>query len=125
MLPALNKPTRVTRMTATAIDFMLTNSFIDSNFRTTIIKSDVSDHFPICFIIPSLKHQSKNETFYICKRIILPMSQLNCLYKGFLKLIGMKFKFIKTWMKPTKLFCINFLPYIIKVKTIFTKPLDN
>lgn len=70
MLPALNKPTQVTRMTATAIDFMLTNSFIDSNFRTTIIESDVSDHFPICFIIPSLKHQSKNETFYICKRII-------------------------------------------------------
>ena len=57
-------------MTATAIDHIFTNSFIDRNFKTAIIKTDVSDHFPICFIIPSLKHQTENETTCICKRII-------------------------------------------------------
>ena len=47
MITTLNKPIRVGKMTATVID---------RNFKTTIIKSD---HFPICFIIPSLKHQGK------------------------------------------------------------------
>ena len=41
------------------------------------------------------------------------MSQLNYLSIGFLNLISMKFKFMKTWMKPIKLFYIHFLPYII------------
>lgn len=41
------------------------------------------------------------------------MSQLNHLSIGFLNLISMKFKFMKTWMKPRKLFYIHFLPYII------------
>ena len=41
------------------------------------------------------------------------MSQLNHLSIGFLNLIGMKFKFMKTWMKPIKLFYIHFLPYMI------------
>ena len=99
-------------MTATAIDHIFTNSFIDRNFKTAIIKTDVSDHFPICFIIPSLKHQTENETFCICKRII-NNGQLNYLSKGFLKLIGMKLKFMNTWMKSIKLFYIDFLPYMV------------
>ena len=49
-IPTINKPTWVRRTTATTIDHILTNSFIDRNFKTTIFKSDVSDHFPICFI---------------------------------------------------------------------------
>ena len=68
MIPTINKPTRVTRTTATAIDHILTNSFIDRNFKTTIFKSDTSDHFPICFIIPSTKTKIENKTtFYFQK----------------------------------------------------------
>ena len=44
----INKPTRVTRKTATAIYHIITNSFVENTFKTAIIKSDVSDHFPIC-----------------------------------------------------------------------------
>ena len=32
MIPTINKPTRVTKTTATAVDHILTNSFADSNF---------------------------------------------------------------------------------------------
>ena len=53
MIPTINKPNRITRTAATAIDHILTNSFIDRNLKTTVSKSDVSDHFPICFLIPS------------------------------------------------------------------------
>ena len=69
MIPTINKPTRVTRTTATAIDHILTNSFADRNFKTAIFKSDVSDHFPICFIIRSTKPKIENKTSFIFKRI--------------------------------------------------------
>ena len=41
MIPTINKPTRVTRKTATGIDHILTNSFIDTTIKKGIIKSDV------------------------------------------------------------------------------------
>ena len=69
MIPNINKHTRVTRTTATAIDHILTNSFIDKNFKTAVFKSDISDHFPICFMIPSTKCKIENKTSFIFKRI--------------------------------------------------------
>ena len=48
MIPTINKPTRVTKKTATAIDHIITNSFVENTFKTAVIKTDVSDHFPIC-----------------------------------------------------------------------------
>ena len=56
MIPTVNKPTRVTGKTATAIDYILTNSFIDTTIKTGIINSDVSDHFPICLLFPQKKY---------------------------------------------------------------------
>ena len=47
MIPIINKPTRVTRKSASAIDHIITNCFAESNFKAAIFKSDVSDHFPI------------------------------------------------------------------------------
>ena len=70
MIPTINKSTRVTRKTATAIDHILTNSFCDTDFKTAIYKCDVSDHFPICFIILSpSKQENVTETIFIAKRI--------------------------------------------------------
>ena len=69
MIPTINKPTRVTRTAGTAIDYILTNSFADRNFKTAIFKSDVSDHFPISFIIRSTKPKIENKTSFIKKRI--------------------------------------------------------
>ena len=39
-IPIINKPARVTRKTATAIDHILTNQFININFKTAIFKTD-------------------------------------------------------------------------------------
>ena len=46
LIPTVNKPTRVTRNTATAIDHIITNSIINAEFKTGIIQTDISDHFP-------------------------------------------------------------------------------
>ena len=44
MIPNINKPTCVTRNTATAIDHIITSTVIgDIQYRSVIIKIDVSD----------------------------------------------------------------------------------
>ena len=65
MMPTINKATRVTNETETAIDHILINSYTATIFKTAILKYDVSDHFPICIIITSPKFSSKNEYIYI------------------------------------------------------------
>ena len=50
MMPVINKQTRVTKNTATAIDHIFINSVTTAKFKTGIIKSDISDHFPIFFV---------------------------------------------------------------------------
>ena len=49
MVPVINKPTRVTRYTATAIDLMFINSIINNEIKSAITKADISDHFPMLF----------------------------------------------------------------------------
>ena len=70
MIPTINKPTRVTKKTATVIDHIITKSFVENTFKTAIIKSDVSGHFPICIFISSTNLFTKNDVIYQYKRII-------------------------------------------------------
>ena len=51
MIPAINKPTRLTSHTAAAIYNIITNPILNKNMESGIIKTDVSDHFPITFMI--------------------------------------------------------------------------
>ena len=46
MMSVINKPTRVTKNTATAIDHIFINSVTTTKFKTGIIKSDILDNFP-------------------------------------------------------------------------------
>ena len=69
MIPTINKPTRVTRKTTAAIDHILANSFINTAFKTAILKTDISDHFSICYLSQgSLPQESKDENTFIYKR---------------------------------------------------------
>ena len=74
MIPTINKPTRVTKHTATAIDNIITNCIINSDFKSAIVKTDLSNHFSIIFI---------NELM----RVPTPTDEMeNCVYKpGLLK----------------------------------------
>ena len=74
LIPTINKPARVTMKTATAIDYILTNSFVDTNFKSAIFKTDISDHFPICLFLPSPKVKKESETTFIYKRIVNTLS---------------------------------------------------
>ena len=56
MVPVINKPTRVTKTTVTAIDHIITNSLLYRTIDTGVIKLDISDHFPI-FLIPGTENK--------------------------------------------------------------------
>ena len=67
-VPLINRPTRVTRKSATCIDHILTNSFIDSEIEAGIFKNDMSDHFPVfCNIKANVSTNSYKTIIY--KRI--------------------------------------------------------
>ena len=70
MIPTRNKLTRVTTNTATLIDHTITNVVIDTDFKTEILKSCISDHFAItlAFQIGEKKMCHKSEQ-HIHKRI--------------------------------------------------------
>ena len=70
MIPMIIKPTRVTKKTATAIDHIITNCFVDTNFKTSIYKSGISDQFPISVFLSPMIHENKNELTYLYKRNI-------------------------------------------------------
>ena len=45
----MNGPTRVADHSATLIDNIITTEFLNETLKKGIIKTDVSDHFPIFF----------------------------------------------------------------------------
>ena len=71
LIPLTNKPTRVTRTNATAVDHILTNAFLNKQIETGIIKTEISDHFPIFLITdPITLSEIKNKRTLLYKRTI-------------------------------------------------------
>ena len=47
VLPVINRLTRITKTIKTAIDHILTNTILEFEVHSGIIKNDISDHFGI------------------------------------------------------------------------------
>ena len=71
MIPTINKPTRVTRNTATVIDHIITYTLIGGiQYMSGIVKTDVSDHFPVAFPLNTCERSKpENKAQFIYKRI--------------------------------------------------------
>ena len=69
MMPTINKPKRVTKKTATAIDHIITNSFVENTFKTAIIKTCFRSFSNLHFF-PSTNLFTKNDVIYQYKRTI-------------------------------------------------------
>ena len=76
-----NKPTRVTKKIATAIDDIFINSVTTSNFKTGIVKSDNSDDFLIFFVADYNTHLKKVKERYIFSRDLSSVSIEKLKYK--------------------------------------------
>ena len=59
---------RVNNNTATAIDHFFINSVTTTRFKTGIIKSDISDHFPIFFVADYNIHIKQTKERFIFRR---------------------------------------------------------
>ena len=59
-LPLIQRATRVTRTTATAIDHIITDAILESTMHSGIIKANISDHFPIFAILENSCNKNKN-----------------------------------------------------------------
>ena len=73
LVPTMNKPTRVTNKTISAIDHIITNSIYNNDFKTAIIRTDVSDHFAITYAFKlrsSMSSENHPKNKYLYKRII-------------------------------------------------------
>ena len=67
-IPLINKPARICKSSATIIDNILSNCIFDDTLKKAMIKSDISDHFPIIFIIQTRKNQRKCQNLVYNKR---------------------------------------------------------
>ena len=67
-IPLIDKPTRVSKNSATIIDNIFTNCIFDNTLKIAILKSDISDHFLVIFTIQTGKNQSKCQTLVYNKR---------------------------------------------------------
>ena len=68
-IPAINKPTRVTRKTSTIIDHIFSNLSVNTNFKK-IFKTDISGHFPSCLLQQTSTLKEENKATYITKTVI-------------------------------------------------------
>ena len=60
-LPLINKPTRVTKVYATFIDNISTNNIKHKGILSSILYTDITDHFPIGHILKNnVKHESSD-----------------------------------------------------------------
>ena len=51
LITTTNKPIRVGKNSATAIDHFITYYVLTCDFKTAILKADLTDHFPILFAL--------------------------------------------------------------------------
>ena len=47
LIPVINKATKVGKLSAMAIDHITTDYVLTCDFKTTILKTDLADYFPI------------------------------------------------------------------------------
>ena len=118
MIPTVNKPTWVTRKTATGTDHFFTNFVVDTVFKTAILKTDISDHFPIWYLSQySLPQENKDKNTFIHKRTY----DTECIESFQQKLYEIEWNKIETLQNPNesyKPFYKKFSHYLI---TIFLK----
>ena len=81
MMPVINKPTRVTKKTATTVDHIFINSVTTTRFKKGIIKSDISDHFPIFFVTDYNIHIKETKEHFIFRLDLSDISVEKFKYK--------------------------------------------
>ena len=73
LVPTINKTLGVTNKTISPIDYIITNSIFNNDFETPIIRTNISDHFPITYtykLRSSMGSESHQKDKYLYKCIV-------------------------------------------------------
>ena len=111
MIPTINKPTSVTKKTATAIDHIITNSFVENTFKTAIIKTDVSDHFQFALFSLQQTYLQKMMLSINIKESLM-IKKLKLFFKISINMTGIPLKPIRMLMKLTIISYRHFVLYL-------------
>ena len=68
-IPIKNHPTGISEHSASLIDNILTTNIFNYSLKKSIIKSDVSGHFPIFFLIQLAKEKLREDVIKIEKKV--------------------------------------------------------
>ena len=71
-VPVINKPTRISKHSASLIDHIVTNTFVNEALSLGIIKVDISDHFPVFLISEAKTVDIHAQPTFKIKRTINP-----------------------------------------------------
>ena len=66
-IPLIWKPTRIYKTNATIIDHIKTNNLLETDIKTGILKTDISEHFPV-FLFPKTVSANKHRAEAFIKR---------------------------------------------------------
>ena len=88
MIPIINNPTRVTINTATTTDHFITNAVVDIQFKSGIIRTNLSDHFPIIFVIQANEKVFEKHNEQLFKRDIMTKNKQTYFSKNCIKQQG-------------------------------------
>ena len=79
LIPTIDKPTRVRKNSATAIDHIITAHVFTCDFKTAILKTDLTDHFPIVIALKNnrLSQQHSELIIYTNVTIMKKVSTLS------------------------------------------------
>ena len=67
LIPLIHKPTRITKVSATIIDNILTN--LDSSVISKIVLTDISDHLPTILTANLSVKNKPHDKEYVYKRV--------------------------------------------------------
>ena len=90
LISTINKPTIVTNKKISASSREIINSVFNNDFKTAIIRTDISDHYPITYVFKlrsSMSSENHQKNRYLYKRIINESSNVDCV-----KLLGTQSK---------------------------------
>jgi hypothetical protein len=69
LIPTITRPTRVTHNTCTLIDNIYLSINLTKKYKSSIIVSDISDHFPCITMIANTKHIDKGLYELKCRKL--------------------------------------------------------
>ena len=76
-IPIINRPTRIAEYSASLIDNILTAGIFNNSLKKGIITSDVSDNFPIFFLMQLTKEKLQEGVITDSKRTWQVMNEID------------------------------------------------